>query len=200
MKKTITASIAVLLSTLTFGQQVISGDYDYGLKLSYDSSTKRLTGYFENYSGWDKQTKSPRFSCIFYIKGVVTGQEFQVHTYYPLDKADDLILGTIEIVNSRKVRIKLPEEHGGCWNVQHFTDEPVEFRLEKSQRWTQIRYVDVDKTHFHSGKSDGNRLKSYLVKGDLVCLEKVEPGWAYCTYIGKKITKGWLKLSDLNKQ
>jgi hypothetical protein len=104
----------------------------------------------------------------------------------------------MEIVNNEKVKVKLPEEHGGCWNVQHFADEPAVFILEKSQKWIQIRYVDVHKAHFYSSKTDGKPMKAYLVRGNFVCVEKVEGLWAYCIYVGEKTTKGWLKLSDLN--
>lgn len=101
-------------SNLFFGQKVISGEYEMDLKLSYDASKNMLTGYFESYTGWDEQTRNSQFSCIFYIEGKVTGNKFNVKTYYPEDKKEDLILGTVEIVNNRTIKIKLPEEHGGC--------------------------------------------------------------------------------------
>ncbi|HWJ26164.1 MAG TPA: hypothetical protein VNS32_06455 [Flavisolibacter sp.] len=198
MKQLITTLLAVFLFHSVFGQQIISGNYDDGLKLSYDSVSKKITGYFEDYSGSDEQTNNPRFSCTFYLEGVVSGQRFTIKTYYPADKKDDLILGTMEIATNKKVSIKLPKEHGGCWNVQHFADRLVSFSLERSQTWMQIRYVNTAKAYFYSDNSEDKRLKSYLVIGNFVCIEKIEGSWAYCTYIGKKTTKGWLKLSDLN--
>jgi hypothetical protein len=91
MKQSVTTLLTVLLFNSVFGQQIISGDYAAGLALSYDSTNKRVTGYFENYTGIDEQTNNPRFSCIFYIEGTVTGQKFIVKTYSPIDKEDDLI-------------------------------------------------------------------------------------------------------------
>lgn len=199
MRRFITLFLAFLLSTLTYGQPFIPGDYNEGLKLSYDSATNKVTGYFENYSGLDEKTNNPKFSCIFYIEGIAAGLKFQINTYYPTDKNSELIQGKMEIVTAKKVRIALPEEHGGCWNVQHFADQPAEFKLERKQKWIQVRYVDTTKAYFYDAKSNSNRLKAYLVKGDFVCVQIIENDWAYCTYFGKKITKGWLMIRDLNK-
>lgn len=185
-------------SNLVSGQTLVSGEYEFGMNLSYDESSKILTGYFENYSGWDDETKNPRFSCIFYIEGKVTGKKITVKTYYPENKSDDVILGTVQIINNKTIKIKLPEEHGGCWNVQHFADEPEQFDLKKKTNWIQIRYVDKNKSFFFKENSNLSKTKIYLVKGDIVYVEKIENGKAFCTYKGKKTTKGWINTSDLN--
>jgi hypothetical protein len=189
----------VLLTNISFGQTIKSGEYEFGLKLAFDSKTKKLTGYFENYTGWDEETNNPRFSCVFYIEGLVTNNIFQVLTYYPEYKSDDTINGQIEIVNDSAIKIKLPSEHGGCLNVQHFSDEPVLFDIEKKTKWTAIKYVVKDKAYFYSEKSDDKKRKSYLVKNDFVCIDKTENEWCYCTFYGKRTTKGWIKTVDLNK-
>lgn len=199
MKNTLTTIILVLVSNILFGQIIQSGEYEFGLKLAYESKTKKLTGYFENYTGWDEETKKPRFSCIFYIEGLLTKNKFGVLTYYPEDKSEDTISGQIEIVNNKTIKIKLPSEHGGCWNVQHFADEPVSFDIEKKTEWTQIKYVVTNKTYFYSEKSENKKRKSYLVKNDFVCIDKTEGNWTYCTYYGMTISKGWIKTEDLNK-
>ena len=41
--------------------------------------------------------------------------------------------------------------------------------------------------------------KKYIIKGDIVYVEKIEGDWALCSYFGKKTTKGWLKVADLNQ-
>ena len=198
MKQSIVTLLVLILSLSTFGQQILSGDYSSGLILSFDSATKKVTGYFQNYTGSDEKTGNARFSCIFYIEGIATGKKFTIKTYFPTEKTEDLISGTMEIISDWQVKIKLPQEHGGCWNVQHFADEPVDFSLEEKQNWAQVRYVNVARAYFYSDRSDDKRMKSYIVKGDFVCIEKIEQGWAYCTYFGKKITKGWMKVAELN--
>jgi hypothetical protein len=198
MKHSIATFLVIFFFTSTFGQQLISGDYGDGFKLCYDSATKKITGHFANYTGWDERTNTARFSCIFYLEGSVDGKKFDVKTYAPAEKNSDLINGTVELISNKEVKIKLAEEHGGCWNVQHFNDEPVDFSLEKSQPWIQVRYVNGAKANFYSDKSDDKKTKVYIVKGDVVCVEKIDKDWAYCTYFGKKECKGWIKIADLN--
>jgi hypothetical protein len=191
---------SLLLTNIMLGQQAIrSGEYDDGLKLAYDPASKKITGFFESYTGWDEETENSRFSCIFYIEGDVKGSKAKIRTYYPAYKADDIIVGDLELLTSEIAGIKLPEEHGGCWNVHHFADKQEEFKLEKSHNWIQIRYADTDKCYFYKEKSNDKKLKSHLVKGDIVFVEKVEEGWAFCSYFGKKMTRAWLRISDLNK-
>ena len=199
MKTTLTTIVLVFVTNILFSQTIHSGEYEFGLKLAFDNKTKKLTGYFENYTGWDDETNNPKFSCIFYIEGLVTKNKFEVLTYYPEDKSVDSINGQIEIINDTIIKIKLPNEHGGCWNVQHFADEPVLFDIEKKAKWTQIKYVVKDKTYFYSEKSETKKQKDYLVKNDFVCIDKTDGDWSYCTFYGKRITKGWIKSVDLNK-
>lgn len=197
MRKLLTTTILLCFSINSFGQTIVSGEYDSGLKLAYDHKTNKLTGYFESYTGLDEETGNPKFSCIFYIQGTITGGQFTVDTYYPNDK-DDIIKGNIQIINDTTVTIKLPEEHGGCWNVQHFVDEQVKFIIEKNIAWTQIRFITTEKAYFYSDRSVDKKQKSYLVKNDFVCVDKIEGDWAFCTYYGKRTTKGWIKTADLN--
>jgi hypothetical protein len=180
------------------GQIIGSGEYDSGLKLAYDSKTNKLTGYFENYTGLDEKTGNPKFSCIFYIQGTITGSQFTVDTYDP-NNTSDIIKGNIQIINDKTATINLPKEHGGCWNVRHFAKEEVKFSLEKYIAWAQIRFIAIDKAYLHTDKSIDKKQISYLVKNDFVCIDKIEDDWAFCTYYGKTIAKGWIRTSDLNK-
>lgn len=198
MKIILTFFIYLFVINLSFGQNILSGEYGFGLKLAYDKQTKKLTGYFENYTGWDEETKNPKFSCIFYIEGLVTKNKFGILTYYPEHKSDDTISGFVEIVNDSIVKLKLPREHGGCGDVQHFADEPVEFSIEKETEWTQIKYVVSQKAYFYSEKSNDKKQKAYLVKNDFVCIDKIDGEWLHCTFYGKIVTRGWIKSSELN--
>lgn len=201
MKKIIIAFNFLLFSNITLGQHILkSGDYDNGLRLAYDSQSNKITGYYENFTGWNEDTKTPRFSCIFYIEGDFSGQKTTIKTYFPEDnKNEDTIEGYMEVVNEETINIKLPEDHGGCWNVQHFADKPEAFKLEKNFNWIQIRYVNTTKSYFYKEQSNDKKLKSYLIKGDIVFIEKIENEWVFCSYFGKKTIKAWLKVSDLNK-
>jgi hypothetical protein len=188
----------LLLTVTSRAQPFKPGEYSSGLKLAYDKESNKLTGYFENYSGWDEETQNPKFACIFYIEGLVKGNKFNISTYYPSEDTSEIIKGTIEFSDSGQVTIKLPEEHGGCWNVEHFADrDPATFSLEQQQKWIRISYIANEKAFFFKEKAMDKKLKAYVVKDDFVCIDKIEGEWAHCIYFGKKTTIGWIQLKDI---
>ncbi len=200
MKRTLTLFALVWMMNSSLAQVICSGQYDIGLTIAYDAQTHQLTGYYENGTGWDEETNSPKFSCIFYLAGTVINNQANILTYYPRNQSAEQITGTIDIISNTTLSIKLPTEHGGCWNVQHFADSPIAFNLTTKSTWTQIRYVHVAKTFFYTTPSILQKQKAYLLQNDMVCIDKTVGEWAYCSYYGDKLTKGWIKIADLNKQ
>jgi hypothetical protein len=196
--KEISISLFILLlaSVTAYSQKIQSGVYDNALLIAVNSSSNQLTGYYENYTGWDEESNSPRFSCVFYIEGEITDSKFSITTYYP--NYSETILGYIEINSDSSINIKLAEEHGGCWNVEHFANEPNKFSIEENKDWIAIKFVKSDKAYFYNEKSEDKKRKAYIIKNDFVLIKKIEGDWAYGVYEGKTITKGWIKLSDLN--
>jgi len=136
MKKVVLLLFVFFTSSSFCQKTPLSGHYDLELELAFNPTTKKVTGYYENATG-----ENSKFSCIFYIEGSVLGNSFTIQTYFPNDKATDLIIGTMEIVNANTIKIQLPEEHGGCWNVEHFADNPVNFELKTASKWIQINYI-----------------------------------------------------------
>ncbi len=197
MRNLLTAAL-LCYSIFLFGQPIVSGQYNAGLKLAYDGKLNKLTGYLESYTGLDEATGTPKFSCIFYIQGAITGSQFTVDTYYPNEKNDN-IQGNMQLLNGTTVTIKLLQEHSGCWNVQHFADEQVKFSLEKPVAWKQIRFITSDKAYFYADKSIHKKQKSYIIKNDFVCIDRIEDNWAFCTFFGKTTRKGWIRIADLNE-
>jgi hypothetical protein len=183
-----------LVTPLVWSQTpLLSGNYDSELIIAYNSSIKKVTGYYENATGENDQ-----FSCIFYLEGQVKGNTVLVQTYFPNDKANDLQNGTLNIVSPKGFSLQIAEDHGGCWNVQHFSDNPVSFELQKETKWIQINYVIANKSFMYYDSMGKKRMKSYLVKNDIVCVNRIENDRAYCEYSGAKIIKGWVPLRNLN--
>lgn len=199
MKNLVILALALFAGEATIGQRLASGDYGFGLQIAVDSTTNKITGYYEMESGWDDNTKAPRFSCAFYVEGTVSGTKVKIGTYDPGYKKDDLISGTLEIIGNKQVKIKLDSDHGGCGMVHSFAGDPTDFSLEKPRAWIQVRYVTSVKTNFYSDKTEQSKLRSYLVQNNVVFVSRIEGEWGYCTYFGKKTGSGWIKLTDLNK-
>jgi hypothetical protein len=188
----------LIFSSISFSQNIKTGLYEDGLKIAFDSITKKVTGYYESYTGLDFDTNKPKFSCRFYLEGKLIDTLIHLETYYPGDKKTEFIQGKIQILNRNQIALSLNSNHGGCWNVQNFTEEQIKFELEVEKKWTQIRFIKVDKSYFYSEKSTQKRKKSYLIKNNFVCVEKIENEWAFCTFYGEKTTSGWILVSDLN--
>lgn len=186
-----------------FGQAAIeSGSYDE-LNLAYDTVTKTVTGYYLNGTGWDEQTKSSRFICSFYFEGKLNGGHAKIKSYWPANSIGDTIWGMLDVTGPTSLKMRLEDDHGGCWNVQHFAEAPVDFKLDKAENWAEVRYVTGKKALFYSNTAESSIRKAYIVRGDVVYISKMQGIWAYCSYLldsegGRKVTEGWMKLEDLN--
>lgn len=180
--------------------QPVSGKYDSELNLAFDTTRNLVTGYFEQYIGQDEETGNPRFSCVFYLEGFISGDSARIQSYFPLQKEEDLITGTLTFKSGEQLTLKLQEDHGGCWNVQPFRYEPIGFSPEKVTNWIQVRYISSPKAFFISSEVKSKELKQHhLVKGDIVYVEKIANDRVYCTFFSpQKTTKGWILLKDLN--
>jgi hypothetical protein len=170
------------------------------MPIGVDKEKGEVTGFFSESGGWDDQTKAPRFSCIFYIYGKLQGDTYQVTTWYPGNK--EYIKGELKFIVSegrKEIDLRLAEEHGGCWNVRHFAKDanPATLELEKSGDWIGVRVVSANKAFFHKGPNVQTKERAYVVKHDPVRALKVQAGWVEAEYGDDKVTRGWIKESDL---
>lgn len=198
--------IAVLAGAPASAVPPLSSGASFDFVLGVDPATRAITGYYESGTGYDPETGGPRFTCIFFLRGEATGEPpFRIRTWFPRDKDDsDTIEGEIW-ADEGGVRVKLKDEHGGCWNVQHFADEGGSvFRVgwEKGA-WHAVRVVSAEKTHFHDAPNPAQRRKGYLVTGNPLRIYETKPGWVYGVYEGynrkdeKVVAKGWIREGDL---
>lgn len=175
------------------------GNYDHLLFVGMQKD--RLTAFYENYTGWDEEAKSPRFSCIFFIEGVIKGKDFPIMTYYPEKGQDEIINGRLTLLNKNHIKIKLERLPDGCSMVEaNFDKAGVDFKLLKKTDWLQIRVIADKKAYLYQEPKDATKRKSYVIRGDVVTALKMKGNWLYVAYKGKKATsKGWIKKSTLFK-
>ncbi len=188
----------IFYSSIQVTPKLVTGKYDE-FNMAFNPSTNIVTGYFNSATGYDETTNKPRFTCVFYVEGTIENNTVVVKTYHPLNVKEDLKAGTIKLVDNTHFSLQLTDDHGGCWNVQPFSKEPIAFVLNEKKNWIEIRYVIKEKSNFYTQKNDSSISKAYIIKGDLVYIERVEGDWAYCNYYGTKTTTGWMKLECLNK-
>jgi hypothetical protein len=168
------------------------GSYDDGL-LSIAVNDGVVTGFYENYTGWDEKLQAPRFSCLFFFVGRIENSRVEIAT------SDTR--GTVELLGNNQVKISLEEEPGGCWNVEpRFDEEGVVFELTEREEWKFIRMVASERAYFHDHPDETGRGKSYIIEGDVLRVFEVEGDWVRGEYHGSQgITTGWIKESDLHE-
>jgi len=190
-------STDIILQKKTIDTTIVPGEYDE-LQLAFNSKTKLITGFYESGTG-DDGKGHPQFSCIFYLEGKWIKNQAKIRTYFPLDNKD-LIIGSLKKCPTNKITISLPDEHGGCSMAQPFTKEPVEFTLDRKQQWIEIHYIVANKAFFYAQDDEKTKRKGFLIKGDIVCVDKIEPGWLHCTYLtmNELHTTGWIKSDMVN--
>lgn len=187
----------VLICLITFlawpcvAAPVVSGDYE-GFLIGVNRNGS-MTGYFESSTG------RGQFSCIFFVSGKASG----VDTWFPGDHdPKEVIHGVLEQVSSSgkpAIRLKLEEEHGGCWNVQRFASEQSTFALTEQGNWDSIRIVASKKAYFYDDPSSSNPRKAYVVTGNVLRVFETREGWVRAEYVGpaNRRTQGWIPERDL---
>jgi len=175
--------------------------------VAVDPETKVITGHYGSGTGRSADGSGPQFTCIFFFRGEAKGAPpYRIRSWYDADKTDaDVIDGEVAPLDEGGVSIHLKQEHGGCWNVQHFADkEPAYFEYDaKDGGWRGVRVVAAKKAYFHDTPDAAARRKAYVVEGDALRVYETQPGWVqvrYTTY-GKRNeeieTEGWIKAGDL---
>ena len=117
-------SLFLLLSISNFGFSQVLESGQYGaLQLAYDIENKLITGYYEDYTGWDANTESPRCSCTFYLEGKVFNGKVEINTYQPGYKLFHENKGVIEIIDDSSFSLSFNEpEKASCSNVVSFQE------------------------------------------------------------------------------
>ncbi|HEY2708231.1 MAG TPA: hypothetical protein VGI95_09270 [Caulobacteraceae bacterium] len=172
---------------------IASGAYDNTLLVAVDPATGVLSGYFDM-----TEVRQVSFSCIFYIKGKQGGGA--VDTFDIADRKGDLIRGALTPTGRGKLQLVLPEDHGGCANLQSFTDKtaPVDFELQTARPWTAVRVVKADKAYFYPTPDAAAHGRAYIVKDDGVGQLATKPGWVQAEFTGgAHVIAGWLRAADL---
>jgi hypothetical protein len=189
------ALLTAFLASHCIAAPVVSGDYE-GLLIGVDRNGV-LTGYFESSTGRGK------FSCIFFISGKVSDQRGRVETWFPNNRdAKMVIQGVLEGTASDEVpliRLKLSEDHGGCWNVQHFAPDPATFALTEQGSWESIRIVAASKAYFYDDPSNPKPRKAFVVTGNALRVYEIRGAWARVEYVGpdNRRSRGWVLTRDL---
>jgi len=176
----------------------------YGpLMIGFDPDSRVITGFYENHTGWNEATQEPRFSCIFFLRGIVTGDApYPIATWYPSDQPGEIIAGQLNVTKTGEdyfLNIRLNEEHGGCRNVQHFSGEKsADFLLIEQMPWREVRVISAEQAFFHNAPDAQQKSDFQLDKGAAIGVLDSRSGWVYTEeYREDLVIKGWIRPEDL---
>ena len=180
-----------------------SGHYD-SLLLGVDENGRVVTGYFEESTGWNESTRSPQFTCAFFLFGKLQGDAYPITTWYPGSDVSAPIKGDLKFITVNgvtKAHLKLEEEPGGCAMAHPFTrgGGGDELELSSPGTWRSVRVVSSKRAFFHQAPNPRTKEKTYVVRDNVVRVFKVQSGWVEAEFVTDKgkIVRGWLKESEL---
>lgn len=190
--------LMLLFSCSNLAAENMTGVYG-PLTLAHDEKSLRLTGYFESYSGWDSRTRSPRFSCVFFLSGEKYGDVYRIELGSPgeaLTIRGEMFFQKTDGIPS--VHLKLDDIPGGCGNTFPFDlARGNVFKQDFRGKWIEIRVVSAERAYFYVQPDEGTKRSDYLVLDDILRILKKENGWVYAECVRDAITRGWIREADL---
>jgi hypothetical protein len=174
---------------------LVSGDYQ-GLLIGVDRHGN-LTGFFDSSTGRGK------FSCTFFVSGKLKGASARVDTWFPENRDRKMVIpGVLEGSSddeAPEIRLKLEEDHGGCWNVQRFAPDPATFPLTEKGSWQAIGVVASPKAYFYDSPASPKPRKAFAVTGNALRIFETRGGWVRAEYVSpeSRRTRGWVQKSEL---
>jgi hypothetical protein len=193
------ATLAQTGTTVLKKFPVSSGLYGGLLDLAYNPENGWITGIYEDATGWNEQVEAPQFTCSFYLCGKWFGDSAIINTYFPFDTNDN-VKGVLGVYDTRSLYLFTKEQHGGGCNFIGPRDNAPKFSLSQASNWIEIRGIADGKAYFYPTPAGSSKSKQYVVKGDVVYVDKTDNGWRHCTYRkdeNKPAITGWIKSSAL---
>ena len=144
----------------------------------------------------------PSFSCIFLLRGTLSGARAAVTTWYPGET--ERITGAFTFT-TEGAELALAEDHGGCpMATGSMVGKPYALLKgapeagSEPESWQGVGLVTARRAIFRPEPGPAPRRGSYLVENDPVAVLERREGWVRALYQGGKTPfVGWLPAADL---
>ncbi|WP_043759043.1 hypothetical protein [Methylobacterium sp. XJLW] len=144
----------------------------------------------------------PSFSCIFLLRGTLSGPRAALETWYPGEA--ERIAGTLTFT-AEGAELRLVEDHGGCsMTTGGMVDKPYTLPREvqegeaRPENWRGVGLVTARRAALRTELGQAPRRTPYLVADDAVVVLERREGWVRALYQGGKApVVGWLPATDL---
>jgi hypothetical protein len=182
------------------------GVYHEFVHVTAIGDARLLTLSYSSASGWDDRTKSPRFSCTYYVAArLPPGRRENDALAFNYDEPRK---ASVEILGPTTVRVRM--DGGPLYGSMALTPDadvtlPDGATFEREvedgggQQAAPFRHATAANAYFHT-RPDGPRLLAHIVDGDNVFTLEERSGWVLGRYrdvmTGAAAT-GWIATTDL---
>lgn len=179
----------------------VPGSGRYGaLTLAVNGGT--VAGVFAESRGEAGPGGAPSFSCVFLLRGTLSGSRAAVETWYSGEA--ERISGTLAFT-SEGAALTLAEDHGGCLMASgSMVGKPYTLLKtaseagETSERWQAVGLVTARRAGLRPEPGPAPKRSPYLVENDPVAVLERRESWVRALYQGGKApVAGWLPAADL---
>ncbi len=149
-----------------------------------------VTGYYREVQG-----EGVKKTCSFFLQGEAKDGIANITTWADKPFSGVLKAGATEV----NLKIEKGQEHPGCGLVMMpEIATGLSFDLRAKVPWNELRTIANEKSYFHSEPNGAKRLKSYLVRGDVVGVVASKDGWLQIDYYSSagKMSRGWICSQD----
>jgi len=145
---------------------------------------------------------TPSFSCIFLLRGTLSGSGAAVETWYPGEA--ERISGTLTFT-ADGAALNLLADHGGCtMTTGSMVGSPYTLEGEPPDagedvgRWQGVALVTARRAALRPEPGPTPRRGPYLVEADAVTILERRGDWVRAAYRGGKAPViGWLRAADI---
>jgi hypothetical protein len=184
-------SVFLFISAQSCAQQLHSGIYE-GLELAVSPDSK-ITGFFVESHDVSK--------CKIFFNGVIKKNGQAETISWSLNKTSS---GSLKQQNNDiYITIADGQSYPGCGNVLSpdiETETGMPFSLLKSEKWLELVVINDNKVYLYTSPSENSPHHAYVLKDDVVAIDKYGKEWSLVTYInpegGLKQSSGWIKNSQ----
>ncbi|MGN6568381.1 MAG: hypothetical protein ACTHJ0_10535 [Flavipsychrobacter sp.] len=172
--------------------RIISGLYNDGLALSYDSSDNLITGYI-----YVKAEPPANYgSCDLFFKAKFSGSDKMDISIYQPGSNFEVSEGTLELKGKSEVIIQTKNMLMPCQaQIDLKGGESFEFSQRKS--FLRISIIKVDKQHLYDQANESTPSKAYLVKYDPVEVISEKGDWVLIKYLKNEKIEKWLPKASI---
>jgi hypothetical protein len=165
------------------------GKYE-GLMLAVDPAGN-LSGYYR-----ESQGEGVSKTCTFFLKGKVADNHAELSTW-----SDQVYPGVLKADGADvNLQIEKGRDFPGCGLVlMPEIAQGIKFDKTLDAKWSDLEIVASNRAYLYSAPAEDKKLKSYLIKGDVVGALSTNGDWVQVEFPreGKKSVSGWINVNDV---